>query len=144
MGGGDGALERLDWRIWYLEQDDGVVSAPTGVCSSTSIATFILTTLEKVYHARRYLLPLPTIQDLGYLVGTYTISFLLLHTCIYHILISVCYLQGYSFSTCLVSFSTHVTSRSHVGLPNIMYRVLLGHDFERTGNDDSVRGLSEL
>ena len=54
----------------------------------------------------------------------------LLHTCIYHIPISVCYLQRHSFSTCLVSFSTHLTSRSHMGPPNMMYRVLLRQDFE--------------
>ena len=41
------------------------------------------------------------------------------------LLISVRYLQGYSFSTCLLSSSMHVTSRSHMGLPNMMFRVLL-------------------
>lgn len=89
--------------------------------------------------------PLPTAKTcVRYMVRTYTISFLLLHTCIYHIPISVCYFQGYSFSTCLVSFSTHVTSRSHMGPPNMMYRVLLRQNFEPTGNDDIVRCLSEL
>ena len=39
MAGGDGALGRLDWRIWYLERDDGVASPRSitldtaGVCS---------------------------------------------------------------------------------------------------------------
>jgi hypothetical protein len=28
VAGGDGALGGLDWRIWYLERDDGVASAP--------------------------------------------------------------------------------------------------------------------
>jgi hypothetical protein len=55
-----------------------------------------------------------------------------------HIPISVCYFQGYSFSTCLVSFSTRVTdtSRSHMRPPNMMHRVLLRQEFERTGDDD--------
>src|SRR6266567_3573057 len=30
LGSGRGrALGRLDWRIWYLERDDGVASAPS-------------------------------------------------------------------------------------------------------------------
>jgi hypothetical protein len=81
---------------------------------------------EGLSHAHCYLLPFCYhCQDLGYSVRTYTISFLLLHSCIYHIPIFVCYLQGYSFSTCLISFSTHITSHSHIGSPNMMYRVLL-------------------
>lgn len=66
-------------------------------------------------------------------------------TYLYHIPISVCYFQGYSFSTCLSSFSARVTvtSRSHMRPPNMMYRALLRQGFERTGNDVGVRFLSD-
>jgi hypothetical protein len=66
VAGGDGALGGLDWWIWYLERGDGVASTPitptAGMCS-TSIATFILTTLEKVFQAHCYLtFQLPTVE----------------------------------------------------------------------------------
>jgi hypothetical protein len=73
-------------------------------------------------------------QELGYSVRTYTISFLSLHTCIYHIPISVCYFQRILIFHLLSFFlnACYSTSRSHMGRPNMMYRVLLHQDFERT------------
>ena len=92
MAGGDGALGRLDWRIWYLERDDGVASArsitlDTAGVFLTLIATFILIlttrTLRKVYHAHCYLLPFCyPLSRLG-MVGPYLYHFIPFTTYLY-------------------------------------------------------------
>jgi hypothetical protein len=117
VAGGDGALGGLDWRIWYLERDDGVASAPldtAGVCCSTSITTFILilTTLGKVFHAHCYLLPFfYPLSRLG-ILGPYLYHFIpsttylyLPHTniCVLFSRILIFHLLSFFLNACYIS-----------------------------------------